>query len=63
MRSGCHRLPFMDSVGGLIPNQTSALVKGQPDVALGQKQTCAAQNGMSALPLKATEIADIIGFR
>jgi hypothetical protein len=27
--------------------------------ALGQKQTCAVQNVMSALPPKATEIADI----
>jgi hypothetical protein len=27
--------------------------------ALGQKQTCAAQKGMSALPSKAVEIADI----
>jgi len=28
--------------------------------ALGQKQTCAVQWAMSALPLKATEIADIV---
>ena len=28
--------------------------------ALGQKQTCAVQEGMSALPPKATEIADIV---
>jgi hypothetical protein len=27
--------------------------------ALGQKQTCAVQNGMSALPLRATAKADI----
>ena len=29
--------------------------------ALGQKQTCATQKGMSALPPKAVEIADIAG--
>ena len=29
--------------------------------ALGQKQTCAVQNRMSALPPKAIEIADIVG--
>jgi hypothetical protein len=29
--------------------------------ALGQKQTFASQKGMSALPLKATEMADIVG--
>jgi hypothetical protein len=28
--------------------------------ALGQKQTCAAHKLMSALPLKATETADIV---
>jgi hypothetical protein len=28
--------------------------------ALGQKQTCAVQEGMSALPPKAVEIADIV---
>jgi hypothetical protein len=31
--------------------------------ALGQKQTYALQKAMSALPLRATEIADIMGFR
>jgi len=31
--------------------------------ALGQKQTFALQQVMSALPLKTTEIADIVGFR
>ena len=31
--------------------------------ALGHKRTCAAQKGMSALPPKATKIADIVGFR
>ena len=30
--------------------------------ALGQKQTCAAQKGMSALPPKATAKADIDGL-
>ena len=33
----------------------------RPMSALGQKRTCAPQQGMSALPLKATEIADIVG--
>jgi len=28
--------------------------------ALGQKQTCAVQEGMSALPPRAVEIADIV---
>ena len=32
-----------------------------PMSALGQKQTCASQKAMSALPRKATEIADIEG--
>ena len=30
---------------------------------MGQKQTFAVQQVMSALPLKTTEIADIVGFR
>jgi len=35
------------------------LLLNDSDVRLGQKQTCATQNGMSALPLKATTKADI----
>src|SRR5215831_16528199 len=52
-----HRLPYK----GMVLAQTSTLEGGwrvrRRMSALGQKQTCAVQNGMSALPPKATSNA------